>query len=757
MKIELTLNKLTKGPFYVGYSPVHCTLKLQDGTPGTIPTAVQLINNDPQNGGQLVFYTTPSAPAASTLTLQLPADGTPVSFYIGGKSNAPSKQDGDAAINIRAEGKSVAIVKLMVRVRKNANDLTPAERDRFLSALVKFVQSGKFKTILDMHGEAADDEIHGRAAFLPWHRIYLLDLERHLQQIDASVTIPYWDFQKPAPNLFKPEFIGIPGPSLGLVQFADSNPLINWHLAGLPQLARKPRFNTEKDKALVEDYNKTLSREPGYATFSLLEGDPHGRAHTSFQGPINSPPTAPQDPLFFMLHANIDRLWAEWQHQDTTNKLFDVTKLDAYNPENQSHLIFGGDPIPARVGDFPDDTMWPWNGINKPPRPSITAPGGPLIDSPFTVFPGKSPKVKDAIDYQGRLTDKSLYFDYHTVPFTSTAAAVPGIFAEIKDIGTKDLSQHLSEALSENINALEMFSKSTDAPDLVTSLSKMAMFTDNENTDKAIGILKDKSNDPGMRVLALSRLTAAVAVDEQLIKYLLELLSEVQTPIDLRKEAFATIQTISFSSPIYAVVKPDIIQTLRGLINDANQDLRQDATIYLAQLKDEFVQRSLLDGLTNPEKALVPEELAVHLLGYDIHAGIYPLLRNIVEKSSNNQSRAAAIYLLAGDPQSKDLLVNIFSNEKERFDIRKNSLLALKQQHPEDFIKIAQETIVNEQENENIRALSVNAIDHAAESLVKPEHDFLEQLKTLSNTILPAALEIGVKALLKTLDKKAKE
>jgi len=44
---------------------------------------------------------------------------------------------------------------------------------------------------------------------------------------------------------------------------------------------------------------------------SGIEIDPHGYAHTSFGGWISSVPTAAKDPLFFMLHANVDRLWAK--------------------------------------------------------------------------------------------------------------------------------------------------------------------------------------------------------------------------------------------------------------------------------------------------------------------------------------------------------------------------------------------------------------------------------------------------------------
>lgn len=30
--------------------------------------------------------------------------------------------------------------------------------------------------------------------FLAWHRYYLLQLERRLQQVDSAVSLPYWDW-----------------------------------------------------------------------------------------------------------------------------------------------------------------------------------------------------------------------------------------------------------------------------------------------------------------------------------------------------------------------------------------------------------------------------------------------------------------------------------------------------------------------------------------------------------------------------------
>ena len=60
-----------------------------------------------------------------------------------------------------------------------------------------------------MHTNVSSPQAHGAPGFLPWHRAYILDLERELQAIDPSVALPYWRFDRPAPNLFTLDFFEI--------------------------------------------------------------------------------------------------------------------------------------------------------------------------------------------------------------------------------------------------------------------------------------------------------------------------------------------------------------------------------------------------------------------------------------------------------------------------------------------------------------------------------------------------------------------
>jgi tyrosinase len=149
-----------------------------------------------------------------------------------------------------------------------------------------------------------------------------------------------------------------------------------------------------------------------------MEGNPHGSAHTSFFGFISAVPTAAQDPLFFLLHANIDRLWAKWQFANgqAASQRFDTT-----NPATYEFLGSAGGPNAERIGHNLNDTMWPWNhvtGTGLPGDRPPTAPGGDLAGSPAVAAPGPSPTVRDMVDYQGLLTPGDcLGYGYDDVPF----------------------------------------------------------------------------------------------------------------------------------------------------------------------------------------------------------------------------------------------------------------------------------------------------------------------------------------------------
>ena len=137
--------------------------------------------------------------------------------------------------------------------------------------------------------------------------------------------------------------------AIGTVQFSATNPLQFWRTDGVQGINRRPFFNTATAPPGLRTEAQTLALGNQYPAFRSMEGNPHGSAHTSFGGSISSIPTAARDPLFFLLHCNVDRLWAKWQRQ---NGRFDPAQAASYDSNP-------GNPI----GHNLPDTMWPWNGI----------------------------------------------------------------------------------------------------------------------------------------------------------------------------------------------------------------------------------------------------------------------------------------------------------------------------------------------------------------------------------------------------------
>jgi tyrosinase len=427
MQIEVTIaNEDAAGRNYLTWAPVRGALRCLDlpGPDGGDPVTVTLSNDDPGVGGQLEFAAARDEVRAAALDLVVPADGTPVEFWVAGVVGKPSSADEDAVLRVAEAGApdAVASKAVMVRIRKDANQLGGAERDRFTTALAKLNDQGAglFKDFREMHRlDIALNQAHGAPGFLSWHRAYLLDLERELQKIDPSVTLPYWRFDRPAPNLFSPDFIGSTG-AIGNVVFSPANLLRQWQTDGGPGVSRRPLFDVQLAGAFVRSEASTLAMGgprpkavfdlgPTPGGFDEMEGNPHGRAHTSFRDWISDAGTAPRDPLFFLLHCNVDRLWARWQW---FNDRFDGTLPDCFFYRGS----VGSNPA-TDVGHNLLDTMWPWNNVTGGLRPS-NAPRTPFPQVPTATAPGPAPTVGDMIDYQGFLTEQSyMGFAYDDVPY----------------------------------------------------------------------------------------------------------------------------------------------------------------------------------------------------------------------------------------------------------------------------------------------------------------------------------------------------
>lgn len=177
--------------------------------------------------------------------------------------------------------------------RRNHRTLTADQQNRFLNAFSQINAMNALGPLVDIHSNAAH-QMHSNPRFLPWHRIYLLRMEELLQMVDPTVCIPYW---KSSEEQAFPSW---------LLSFT---PTVN--LMGGPHTVTRNigAFATLPNAAAVA----TAMGNGTFNTFApALEGI-HNSGHVWVGGSMGSILTAPADPVFWMHHAEIDRIWAEWQ------------------------------------------------------------------------------------------------------------------------------------------------------------------------------------------------------------------------------------------------------------------------------------------------------------------------------------------------------------------------------------------------------------------------------------------------------------
>jgi tyrosinase len=408
MNAELQINNSAQPAVqFVAWAPSPARVRITNPAGSTGPTAtLRISGTSGTTGGAVNFRQGATGQFTTSLNLTVPTNNTWVPFFIAGRFGRPSTSLNDVKIEVRFGTTLVGSTPCTVRIRKNANTLTPGERDRFIGAFAQLNNQGNgpFRIFRDMHVPLSLPQGHGAPGFLPWHRAYLLDLERELQAIDASVALHYWRFDRPAANIFTGNFLGVADQN-GTVQFSATNPLRFWATDGMLGINRFPLFPTNTAPPGLRNEDDTLALGGSgnlYALFRRMERNPHGFAHTSFGGSIQDPATAAKDPLFFLLHCNVDRLWAKWQK-----------RFGRFDPAVAASF----DSTPSPAGHNLPNTMWPWNGVTGGSRPP-TAPGGQLAASQTVTAPGGQPRVRDLLDYQGNINATSREgFDYDDVPF----------------------------------------------------------------------------------------------------------------------------------------------------------------------------------------------------------------------------------------------------------------------------------------------------------------------------------------------------
>jgi tyrosinase len=261
---------------------------------------------------------------------------------------------------------------------------------------------------------------HGSWFFLPWHRMYLHYFEQIVRDVIVQLggpsdwALPFWDYSAdPARSTtlaLPPAFVATTWPDPG------PNPL--------REEARAPgiRDGSPVDVEDVRLGTWTVSFSTDFLTrpsfggpvtgwhhppqgAGLLETQPHGTIHVDVGGPtglMSAFATAPLDPIFWLHHCNIDRLWEVWRNLQNTELPTVTPWLDFQFPFGS-----GASRVEFAVSEVQDTTAAPlhysYEGVPVPPAPAV--PEGATPEASVEQQPPELLGATDPIDVgadQGR-------------------------------------------------------------------------------------------------------------------------------------------------------------------------------------------------------------------------------------------------------------------------------------------------------------------------------------------------------------------
>ena len=202
---------------------------------------------------------------------------------------------------------------------------------------------------------------HQSWLFLSWHRGYLAAFEAIVAAKVKELTgkdwaLPYWNYLNDTNSDARKVPAALLAPTL---PDGSPNPLVKYRRWSSATELRAPSFGRsvslkamqENDFTVGDDGNIGFGggRTDGFSHFAGhtgdLESNPHNTVHVEIDGAMGNPQYAALDPIFWLHHCNIDRLWEAWMQ--TPGKTMERDPLWLDGPFDRTFImpqVDGADP-----------------------------------------------------------------------------------------------------------------------------------------------------------------------------------------------------------------------------------------------------------------------------------------------------------------------------------------------------------------------------------------------------------------------------
>ncbi|KAJ1344000.1 hypothetical protein BSLG_001480 [Batrachochytrium salamandrivorans] len=169
------------------------------------------------------------------------------------------------------------------------------------------------------------DLAHLTSMLLPWHRVFTLAFEQLMRGFCGYTDpLPYWDWsidsQAPEKSVvWSNSLMG--GDGAANTDCIASGPFANFQVNVPKRHCIKRRFVLQDASGSMlgalyspAELATIFSTTTDYDSFrQTIEDNPHNAIHAAVGGEMDEPTTSANDPIFFLHHTNIDRMWWIWQ------------------------------------------------------------------------------------------------------------------------------------------------------------------------------------------------------------------------------------------------------------------------------------------------------------------------------------------------------------------------------------------------------------------------------------------------------------
>ena len=350
---------------------------------------------------------------------------------------------------------------------------------------------------------------HQNWYFLPWHRMYLYFFERIVRAAvvaeggDPEFALPYWNYDQPRPRNTLPRAFraaSLPGGNANPLRL--TSPRRNSAIARGAQLS--PLVTSSQAAMALTAFSGPpgpgfggVRRAPAHfgGTSGAIEQTPHNDIHVQVGGePIGAcqgglmidPNCAALDPIFWLHHANIDRLWNRWlalgggrrnpSESAWLNQSFpfynefgvqvSMTCAEVVDSAAQLEYVYDDQPVPeqpsmsAQLPAPPDEPAGPPEMVAATDRPIE------LTGQPATVVLAVPDATRPQVAFESVLaanrSEGSVYLNVEDIEAPKNPGIVYGVFVNVPPNATE------SERVRHHVGNVTLFGiEAVNNPDAV--------------------------------------------------------------------------------------------------------------------------------------------------------------------------------------------------------------------------------------------------------------------------------------------------